>query len=184
VFQPLEEFPAEERAHWERYIVEGGPVPRITRVYKQHLALDSLGLLAPIESEEADYRLVDGIYYVCPWRTRVRVLQGILSLKESAVGDMAEDLVPEADARKAARELARMRRRNPSAIPFMMESAWHVPIRWFILMKDAERSLVEQADGTFRLSYTTTVGKARRRLDWALQVVGKSELEPLTEMLR
>ncbi len=183
-FQPLEAFAPDERDHWERYIVEGGPAPRLKPVYRQRLAMDSLGLLAPVESEEADVRLVDGVYYLCPWRMRVRVLHSLLSLKESPVGDMAEDLVPEADARKAARELARIRRRNNASVPFMLQSAWHVPIRWFILVKDEERQLTELPDGGYRLAYPTTVGKARRRLDWALHVVGKSDLEPLTEMLR
>jgi hypothetical protein len=92
-------------------------------------------------------------------------------------------LVPEHEAKRAARELARLRRRNPAAVPFMQQSAWHVPIRWFVLVRDGERKLEQLATGEWRLSYTTTVGRARRRLDWAIHVVGKSELEPLTEIL-
>ncbi|MEX2458851.1 MAG: hypothetical protein WD770_07690 [Actinomycetota bacterium] len=144
--------------------------------------MDNLGLLAPIEAEDADIRLVDGRYYICPWRTRIRVLSSLLSMRESPVGEMADVLVPEADAKRAARELSKLRRRNPSAVPFMMQSAWHVPIRWFVLVKDKERRLVER-DDRFHLSYETTVGKARRRLDWALAVVKRTQLEPLQDML-
>ena len=182
VFQPLEAFPADERDRWEAYIVAGGPVPRLRPAYRQRIAVDNLGLIAPIEAEDADIRLVDDAYYVCPWRTRIRVLSSLLALRESAVGEMADVLVPEADARKAARELSKLRRRDKSAVPFMMQSPWHVPIRWFILVKDKERRLVEH-DGRYHLSYETTVGKARRRLDWALSVVRSSELEPLEDML-
>ena len=182
VYQPLEAFPADERDRWEAYIVAGGPVPRVRPAYRQRVVVDNMGLLAPVEAEDANLRLVDGAYYVCPWRTRIRMLSSLLALRDTAVGEMADVLVPEADAKRAARELSKLRRRDPSAVPFMMQSGWHVPIRWFTLVKDKERRLVER-DGAFHLSYETTVGKARRRLDWALSVVRRTELEPLQDML-
>ena len=183
IFQPLEAFTADEHAHWERYIVGGGPLRRDRPVYRQRLAMGRLGLLAPADGNDADIRLVDGEYFVCPWRTRIRVLASLLSLRETSVPEMADALVPENDARRAARELARLKRRDPSAVPFMLQSAWHVPIRWFILVKDDERRLVEREDGRYNLKYETTVGKARRRVDWTLAVVRKSELEPLTDLV-
>jgi hypothetical protein len=183
IFQPLEAFSADERAHWERYIVAGGPLRIPTPVYRQRMAVGRLGLLAPTDENDADVRLSEGAYYICPWRTRIRVLASLLSLRETSVPEMADALVPEADARKAARELARLKRRDPSAVPFILQSAWHIPIRWFLLFKDSERRLIELDDGRFSLKYETTVGKARRRVDWALVAVRKAELEPLLELL-
>lgn len=183
VFQPLEAFSAGERAHWERYIVEGGHLRRVRPVYRQHLAVGMLGLLAPNESEDADIRLVDGEYYVCPWRTRIRILASILQLREMTVPEMADELVPEAEAKRAARELSRLKRRDPHAVPFMLQSPWHVPIRWFQLFTDEERRIVEAHEGGWRLTYETTVGRARRRLDWTLSVVRRTDLEPLLEVL-
>jgi hypothetical protein len=143
-----------------------------------------VGLLASAEGEHADVRLVDGIYYVCPWRTRLRILAGILSLRESAPGEMADSFVPESEARRAARELARLKRRDPSVAPSILQSPWHVPVRWFILVDDAERRLVETPSGHFRLYYWSPLGVARKRAERALQVLRRSELSPIAEPVR
>lgn len=143
-----------------------------------------VGLLASAEGEYADVRLVEGTHYVCPWRTRLRILAGILSLRESAPPEMADSFVPEAEARRAARELARLRRRDPSVAPSILQSPWHVPVRWFILVDDPERRLVETASGEFRLHYWTPIATARKRADRALQVLRRSELSPISEPAR
>lgn len=182
VFQPLRAFSPKERDHWERYLIEGGAAARQRPLYAQRG--DELGLLTPLEHEGADVRMVDGEYYVSPWRVRARVLHALLDLRESPVGEMAEMLVPEHEARKAARELSKMRRRDPLAVPFSQDSAWHVPIRWFLLVKDAERQILDNGLDRPSLRYVSTVSKARRRLDQAYAVVQRSELEPLLDLLR
>ena len=110
---PLETFAETERVRWERYILSGGrpsPLPLIYR--EESLVADGrLGLIASDDADDADIRLVEGRYFVCPWRTRLRVLAGILSLRESAPFEMVDALVPDAEARRAARELARLKRR-------------------------------------------------------------------------
>jgi hypothetical protein len=160
VFQPLDVFPEDERARWERYILEGEHLrPRGRRYRQQYTAASGrLGVLVA-EGEGADVRMADGLWYVCPWRTRLRILAGLLSLRESVPPEMAEDLVPEGEARRAARELARIRRRDPSAVPTMLQSAWHVPLRWFVLVDEVERVIAEGAQGGWRLSYWTGVGR-------------------------
>lgn len=155
---------------------------RLQPPYRQHLVAGRLGLLAPSESEDADIRLIDGEYYICPWRTRIRILSSLLQIRGSTAPEIADQLVPDAEARRAAKELSRLRRRDPAAVPFMLQSPWHVPIRWFLLFKDEERSLLSERSGGWRLTYETTVGRARRRLDWALDVVRRSQLEPLIEV--
>ena len=54
---------------------------------------------------------------------------------------------PSRTARRARRELARLRRRDPSAVAFCHQSPWHVPIRWFVLFRDEERRLAEDERG-------------------------------------
>lgn len=183
VFQPLSAFPDDERARWERYLVEGGHLRQAKTVYRQLLVAGRLGLLAPHETEHADIRLIDGEYHICPWRTRIRVLSSLLTLRDTAVPEVAEQLVPDGEARRVTRELARLRRRDPSAVPFILEATWHVPLRWFVLFTDEERRFADLPDATTTILYSTTVGRARRRLDWALSVVRRSELEPLEEAL-
>jgi hypothetical protein len=185
-FRPLDSYPESERAEWERYIVSGGHPPAHRPVYRhESFAADRfVGLLAPADGEYADVRLVDGLYYVCPWRTRLRILAGILSLRESAPPELAQTFVPESEARRAARELARIKRREPSAQPAILQSPWHVPVRWFVLVDDDERRLVESAIGEFRLMYWTPIAAARRRAERALHAVRRSELAPITEVIR
>ncbi|MBI4172842.1 MAG: hypothetical protein HY511_08765, partial [Actinobacteria bacterium] len=182
VYQPLESFPPEEQAHWERYIVQGGR-PRPARPsYREHATVGRLGVMAPVEGDHADVRVVDGVYYVCPWRTRLRILASLLSFREASPLEMSEAFVPDAEARRAAKELARMRRRNPLAISFIMQSPWHVPVRWFVLVDDGERRLVEE-DGRHRLSYLTTTRKAIRRAEKAIPVLRKSDLGPVADVI-
>jgi hypothetical protein len=181
VFRPLDSFGEDERSQWERYIVSGGPDAPHRPVYREEsFAHDRrVGLLAADEGDHADVRLVDGRYYVCPWRTKLRVLASLLSLRETAPAEMAEALVPEGQARRAARELARMKRKEPTAVSSMLQSAWHVPIRWFLLVDDDERQLVERIPDRFRLFYWTPIGLARGRVASALRLLRKSDLAPL-----
>jgi hypothetical protein len=187
IFRPLDSYPDDERAEWERYIVSGGRTVPLRPIYREE-ALFGDGQLGLIASDDgggqADIRLVDGVYFVCPWRTRLRVLASILSLRESAPFEMADAFVPDAEARRAARELARLKRREPSAVPSMLQSPWHVPIRWFVLVDDEERHLVEGPDGQLRLYYWTPVQVARRRVERALQLLKRSELAPVSELIK
>jgi hypothetical protein len=184
VFQPLDAFPPQERAHWERYIVSGGRQAPVRPVYRERPTVPEgrLGLLSSAEKDQADLRLIDGSYYVCPWRTRLRELASLLSLRETTVPEVADAFVPEAEARRAARELARLRRRDNAGVPFLLQSPWHVPIRWFVLVDGDERRL-EEGDEGYRLAYVTTTPKARRRAETALGALRRSDLAPLAELV-
>ena len=186
MFRPLGTFPESERAEWERFILSGGP-PRTGRpVYRDEASVKDrhVGLLASAEGEYADVRFVDGEHYICPWRTRLRVLSSLLSLRDSAPEEVAEAFVPEGEFKRAARELARMKRREPFAVPSMLQSPWHVPIRWFILVDDPERRLVETGPDEFRLFYWTPVAMAKRRAERALQILRRTELSPLAQLVQ
>src|SRR5262245_43818318 len=138
VFQPLESFGPAEQRRWERYLADGAARP-VRRRWSQHVTSGKLGVLAPADGEHADIRIVDGRTYVCPWRTRMRVLAGLLSIREADELELGEAFVPKKEASRARRELRRLRRRDPDAISFIHQTAWHVPVRWFLFFEDRER---------------------------------------------
>lgn len=146
IFQPLDALPEAEQSKWERYTVEGEHIHPRRRVYRQGWTHGRLGVILADE-DQPEVRFVDGVWYICPPRTRIRVLASLLSLRESVPPEVADALVPEAEARRAARELARIRRRNPGAVPTLLQSAWHIPVRWFVLVDDLERRIMERQNG-------------------------------------
>ena len=186
VYRPIDSFAEPERGRWERYIVDGGHAAPPRPVYREQVTMrgGQVGLLAATGADGADIRFVDGVYFVCPWRTHLRVLASILSLRETAPAELIEAFVPEAEVRRAARELARHRRRDPAALPAMLESPWHVPIRWFVLFGDEERRLVERPEGGHRLFYWTTIGRARRRAGRALAALHRTQLAPVAATIK
>ncbi len=183
VFQPLEAFRSEEQAEWERFIVGGGRPRPVRPLYRQRVMTGRLGLLAPAEGERAEFRVMEGAYYVCPSRTRLRILASLLSFREVQPLELSDHFVPENEARKAQRELNRLRRREPGAVSFLMQSPWHVPVRWFVLVDDDERRLIQREDGDYRLFYLTTARKAVRRAERAVPALRKSDLGPVAGMI-
>ncbi|MGH2684926.1 MAG: hypothetical protein ACRDJP_05610 [Actinomycetota bacterium] len=180
VFQPIEAVPAEERLTpaEERLIGAGA------RRYR-HLgpAGKRIGLLEAA-GDRTQVRSEGEQTFVCPARTRIRVLAAMLSLRETAAPEVADALVPEVEARRAARELARIRRQDPRAVPTLLESAWHVPVSWFVLFEDGERRMSERTDGGYRLAYWTTLRRARERATRAAGILQRNDLGPVADMLR
>jgi hypothetical protein len=181
VFQPLEAFAPHEQAHWERHIV-GGALRLGPRRYRQEVTAAGHGILVPTGEDGAYVKVADGRYYVCPWRTTLRVLAGILAFREVAAFDDPEAFVPQARARRAAKELRRLRRRDPGQISAIMHSPWHVPVRWFALFEDEERRLLE-TDGHHRLAYLTTTKKAMRRAEETVPGLRRSELGQIADLI-
>jgi hypothetical protein len=182
VFQPLEAFPGDEQRLWERYILGGGMVVPPRPVYTDHPTGRQLGFLIPAAGEGASVKLVEGTYYVCPLRTRMRVLAGLLAFHEARPFEGSEAFVPDDRARRASKELTRMRRRNPGQIASIMESPWHVPVRWFVLYEDDERRIVERGEG-HRLSYVTTARRAMRRAEKAIPALRRTDLGSVADMI-
>ena len=181
VYQPLEAFAPEEQAHWERYIVAGAPHPLRPR-YADLATPAGAGFVYPTGEDGARVKVIDGTYYVCPDRTRLRVLAGLLAFRDAAPFEGAESFLPDGEARRARRQLGRMRRRNPGQVAAVMQSPWHVPVRWLVLFDDDERRLTEVA-GRFRLSYLTTARKAVRRAERAVPILRHTELGPVAELI-
>lgn len=176
IFQPLDALPAAERDRWSRFIDSGEHLKPYRIVYRHRWTHGRLGVITT-DADRADVRVVAGEWYVCPWRMRLRLLASLLSLRQSVPPEVADAFVPEAEARKAARELSRIRRRDPAAVPTMLQSSWHVPVRWFVLFDGEERRIAERSRGGYRLWYWTLATKARARAERALDVLRENELE-------
>jgi hypothetical protein len=182
VFQPLEAFPPDEQRSWERYIVAGAP-KRTRPVYADHPTPAGLGFLYERDDDGAHVKVVEDAYYVCPLRTKMRVLAGMLAVAEAGPFEDPAEFLSERDRRRARRELRRLRRRNPGHVATIMQSPWHVPIRWLVLVEDEERRLHEEDEGRLRLSYITTTRKAMGRVERAVPVLRHTELGPIADLL-
>lgn len=182
VFQPLDAFEGEEQLRWERYLVSNRWMPGSPRRYRDH-AKGGLGLIAPADGDHAEVRVVDGRTYVSPWRMRMRVLAAGLAFRETRPIELSERFLSKKDAKRVARELRRLRRRDPLAVAFCHQSPWHVPIRWFALFVDEERRLGEDEHGQLRLRYRTTARKALRRAGQTIPLLRRSDLGPIGDLL-
>ncbi|MFI5392197.1 MAG: hypothetical protein ACHQY1_00525 [Myxococcota bacterium] len=183
VFQPLDAFEREEQLHWERYLLDGPAAQSLRPRYADHRTVGSLGLLAPFGAEHAEVRVVDGRTYLSPMRLRLRVLAAMLSFREAQPMELWEQFVPKKEARRAARDLARFQRHDPSAVPFCHQSPWHVPIRWFVLFRDEERRLTTDEAGGTHLHYRTTTRRAIRRAEQAVVPLRRSDLGPISDLI-
>jgi hypothetical protein len=182
VFQPLDAFEGEEQLRWERYLVSNRWVPGSPRRYRDH-AKGGLGLIAPADGDHAEIRVVDGRTYLSPWRMRMRVLAAGLAFRETRPIELSERFLSKKDAKRVARELRRLRRRDPLAVAFCHQSPWHVPIRWFALFADEERWLGDDEHGQLRLRYRTTARKALRRAGQTIPLLRRSDLGPIGDLL-
>jgi hypothetical protein len=182
VFLPVDAVPEPERLRAERAIVHQ-PAGGLNRPVYRERGSGQVGLLTA-EEEGVDVRMVDGRWMVCPWRTRLRILAGLLQVRETIPREVAELLVPESEARRAARELARLRKRDPSAVPTLLESPWHVPVRWFVLFADHQRILADRPEGGYRLTYWTPLPEARQRARRATRALDGGGLDAVAEVIR
>lgn len=182
VFQPLDAFERDEQLRWERYLVSDRWTPGRRRRYLDH-AHDGLGLIASADGEHAEVRVVDGRTYLSPSRTRMRVLAAALAFRETRPIELSERFLSKKDAKRVARELHRLRRRDPLAVAFCHQSPWHVPIRWLALFTDEERRLADDEHGRLRLRYRTTTRRALRRAGQTIPLLRRSDLGPIGDLL-
>ena len=68
-------------------------------------------------------------------------------------------------------------------MPFVQQSAWHVPLRWFVLFRPEERSIADDERGRLRLRYRTPARRAMRRAENAIPILRRSDLGQLGELL-
>ncbi len=175
IYQPLSAFAPEEQERWLEAPEDGEPIDRVV----SRRWLISATLPAPqgvAVSEAAFVRRVDGAVYVCPWRTRLRMLAGLIAFRGTLPEEVAEAFVPEATARQAARELAALGRDRPELRSHILHANWHVPLRWFTAFDDSDRILIEDKEG-LRIRYEAPLSRARERLHRAHGILEGSGVE-------
>jgi hypothetical protein len=118
----------------------------------------------------------EGRRYVCPRYPRLRMLEGLLAFRNAYPGAAASVLVPPALAERAAGELDRMQRGDSSVRSHILTSPFHVPLRWFAAFESSEREVVTGPGGV-EIHYWTRAGKARGRLERAIEVLEAADFD-------
>ena len=181
-YEPLNAFPAPERKRWERYVQAGSVPDRVRGVHAEQRAavVAAIGVPPDNHVEHAYVHRLDGVTYVCPWRTQVRAWEAMAEFRRSMPDEIADAFFPKQAAEVAERELARWRSTQPELKAHIVSETWQVPLRWFLPFEGEERRLVLSAERS--LSYLTTMSNARRRVARSLAILRRTiESEPIIE---
>ncbi|MFV9672553.1 MAG: hypothetical protein ACNYZH_04950 [Acidimicrobiia bacterium] len=129
--------------------------------------------------EDAFVAVWNGLSYVCPRNTRLRMVEGVLAFS----GTYPKiPLVSEEERESFKRELAALRSANRRS--HILASPWHVPLRWFGAFNPSEREIYERHDG-LGIRYRTDLGEAVDRIGWAVRVLdGAGFPEPVIDQVR
>ena len=174
VYQPLAAFPPRERASWAAYVETGQTLPAsllVVREERRGLAR-ALGMSVDAEPEHALVERVGDVVYVCPLRTELRTLESLVAFRSSVPDEVADAFVSARDVERATRALERLNRDRPGWRSHIQQAAWHVPLPWFALFDAEERRLDGPTQGQPpRLTYRTTMAKARARVSRAVSIL-------------
>ena len=176
VYQPLSFFPESEREGWAgRAEDDDAGEHETSRRWLISKALPGAG--APDQPTEGAFiRVVDGRILVCPWRTRLRMLAGLVAFRGSIPEEVADAFVPEHEAKRAARELADLEERDPEVRSHIVHANWHVPLRWFSAFDESQRILTEDRRG-LRIRYEAPLKEATERLTRAASILENSWID-------
>lgn len=167
VYQPLDALSEEDRERAERLLRHPPVRGRVAGELRPH----ALGLVAPEERKPIYERVVDGARYVCPSQLHLRTVLGMVSFERSLPqGVPASLFFTEEEVEAARRELERLSAEAPQLRPRLVQSAWHVPPRWFVCFSDSERRM-EQGEDHLGIRYETTMLSAQERLGRALEIL-------------
>ena len=176
VYQPLSHFSQTERDSWGTPAEEDETGEHETS--RRWLISTSLPGWGPATAatEGAFVRQIDGQVLVCPWRTRLRMLAGLVAFRSSVPEEVADAFVPENEARRAARELADLEESEPEVRSHIVHANWHVPLRWFSAFDDSQRILTEDKRG-LRIRYEAPLSTARTRLTRSMEILESSWID-------
>lgn len=131
------------------------------------------GIIGEPLTEDAFVAHWCGRRYVCPRTPKLRVLEGVLAIRRAyrQLGDA--EVIPEAVARAARRELEALRIDRPDLRSHILTSAWHVPLRWFVPFDPFSKELV--GDGRrSTIRYRVLHREGMQRLQRALRILSES----------
>lgn len=171
VYTPMEALPAYERKAVEQALRAPAVIGRAE--HKRY----GLGLLDPDERKEVYEFTVDDERFVCPAHTRLRALLGMLAFDRAMPDGVAHLFFRPGAIDEARQELDELQTSRPQLRPYVVQSPWHVPLRWFVCFDDSERR-IEQEDEHLRIRYLTTVREAQARVARALDVLGGGTIHP------
>jgi len=167
VYQPIAALSESEQA-LVRSVRDGAPVS----------ARSALGLLAPDECLELYTKRVDGQTLVCPAHTRLRRLLGLVAFERTIPRAVASMFFAEKEVPLARAELESIRQTQPGIRPSVVQSVWHVPVRWFVCFDDAERRIEDRGDHV-TIRYETMIATARERVVAALDALSGGIVHPV-----
>ncbi|MEU7581932.1 hypothetical protein AB0B50_30565 [Streptomyces sp. NPDC041068] len=175
VYEPLAAFPQPERDHWTRY-ARRRDLPSYQDELRRSLAdlVPTPPVPVPVhESSDAFVVEVDGVLCVCPWRTRLRGWQAMGELAERLPMPVLDAVLPPVLRRQTTADYEEWLAGNPDARPWIRTSTWQVPLHWFVLVADEERSYErdEKAGAPPVLRYRTPMVQARRRVARGLKAL-------------
>lgn len=104
-----------------------------------------------------------GRTYVCPRTPLLRVLEGVLAIRQAyrRLGDVP--IIPDEVVSSARSRLEDIRREDPEARSHILSSAWHVPFRWLVAFNPQAKEVVG-AGGRTTVRYRVGHGEASERL--------------------
>lgn len=167
-YEPIEAFGREERELWAQAASAGAVRPRRVFLSAQVGLQEILGVSTGPETAEVLRR--GGRSYACPVRTRLRLLASVLAFRRTIPAEVTPAFMSEMEFRRIVEALEGIRDEHPDWKNHILQSSWEIPLRWFVLFEDAERSVV--ADGAGESArYETTLEAARGRVRKALTVL-------------
>ena len=113
--------------------------------------------------------------WVCPRTPRLRILEGVLAIRNAYRELGNAEVIPEDTARAARRELAAIQEADPEARPHILTSAWHVPVRWFVPFEPKSKEVVGTGGHT-TVRYRVSHPEALRRLDRATEILADTDI--------
>ena len=174
VFEPVEAFSVQEQAYWRSYASSGAsPASDTMIVLSREQGIRSPIVTRTAEREQAETIEINGRLYVCPLRTRLRLLASIVSFSRTIPTEVVPAFMPEDEAERAADELERMQAEHPGWRSHILLSTWEVPLRWFCAFEASERLV-----GRSAIRYRAGVADARARVTRALAVLRSALPDP------
>jgi hypothetical protein len=172
VYEPLAAFPPDERVRWERYAKDGAPSRRAGARRERVVALAAtVRPTLDVADESAFVQVADGLTFVCPWSTQLRVWRAAVEFRGLMPEPVAEAFLPRRIVDPVGLELGRVQARRRQLKIYVQTSTWMVPPPWFLLFDPVERLLVTGDVAERSVVYRTTMNLARRRLVRALEAL-------------
>lgn len=115
---------------------------------------------------------------MCLGHNRLRTLLGLIAFERSLPDSVVPLFFSEQEVATARDELETLQRSHPGVRPSVVQSVWHVPLRWFVCFEDAERRIEHEGDLPI-IRYETRVGTASARVGEALETLTGGIVHPV-----